>query len=123
MNYSDFYRNRFFRITAASCASVLLIAVAAAEHSASAQTTATAALQVGETQKADPNRLEVTEELSESLANDLLELSAAARDRNLQATGEYFPAETAAKHLLRYSPRVESLDEVDTREIYQAFAY
>jgi hypothetical protein len=24
---------------------------------------------------------------------------------------------------LRYNPRVESLDEIDTREVYQAFAY
>jgi ectoine hydroxylase-related dioxygenase (phytanoyl-CoA dioxygenase family) len=28
-----------------------------------------------------------------------------------------------AKHLLRFNPRVESLDEVDTTETYQAFAY
>ncbi len=28
-----------------------------------------------------------------------------------------------ARHLLRYNPCVESLDEVDTREVYQAFAY
>ena len=28
-----------------------------------------------------------------------------------------------ARHLLRYNPRVESLDEVDTAEVYQAFAY
>ncbi len=28
-----------------------------------------------------------------------------------------------AQHLLRYNPRVESLDEIDTREVYQAFAY
>ena len=28
-----------------------------------------------------------------------------------------------SKHLLRFNPRVESLDENDTREIYQAFAY
>jgi len=28
-----------------------------------------------------------------------------------------------ARHLLRYNPRVESLDEADAREVYQAFAY
>jgi ectoine hydroxylase-related dioxygenase (phytanoyl-CoA dioxygenase family) len=28
-----------------------------------------------------------------------------------------------AKHMLRFNPRVESLDEVDTREVYKAFAY
>ena len=29
----------------------------------------------------------------------------------------------AAKHLLRFNPRVESLDEADATEVYQAFAY
>ena len=28
-----------------------------------------------------------------------------------------------ARHLLRYNPRVESLEEADSREVYQAFAY
>ncbi|MDI1243413.1 MAG: phytanoyl-CoA dioxygenase family protein [bacterium] len=28
-----------------------------------------------------------------------------------------------SRYLLRFNPRVESLDEIDTREIYQAFAY
>jgi ectoine hydroxylase-related dioxygenase (phytanoyl-CoA dioxygenase family) len=28
-----------------------------------------------------------------------------------------------SKHLLRFNPRVESLDEVDTAEVYQSFAY
>ncbi|MEO7673842.1 MAG: phytanoyl-CoA dioxygenase family protein [Pyrinomonadaceae bacterium] len=28
-----------------------------------------------------------------------------------------------SKHMLRFNPRVESLDEIDKREIYQAFAY
>ncbi len=28
-----------------------------------------------------------------------------------------------ARHLLRYNPRVKSLDEIDTAEVYQAFAY
>jgi ectoine hydroxylase-related dioxygenase (phytanoyl-CoA dioxygenase family) len=28
-----------------------------------------------------------------------------------------------ARHLLRFNPRVESLDEIDTREVYRAFAY
>ena len=28
-----------------------------------------------------------------------------------------------AKHFLRFNPRVESLDEIDTAEVYQAFAY
>ncbi len=40
----------------------------------------------------DRDRLETVEELSESLANDLLELSVAVRDRNVEQTAEYFPA-------------------------------
>ena len=42
-------------------------------------------------------RLEIIEELSESLANDLLELSVAARDRDLSLTREYFPASIVGK--------------------------
>ena len=41
-------------------------------------------------------RLEVIEDLSESLANDLLELSVATRDRNLGRTAEFLPAELAS---------------------------
>ncbi|HZH90635.1 MAG TPA: VCBS repeat-containing protein [Pyrinomonadaceae bacterium] len=37
-------------------------------------------------------RLEVVEDLSESLANDLLELSIATRDRDLERTAAFFPA-------------------------------
>ncbi|MGI9105409.1 MAG: FG-GAP repeat domain-containing protein [Pyrinomonadaceae bacterium] len=37
-------------------------------------------------------RLETVEDLSESLANDLLELSIATRDRNLERTAQFFPA-------------------------------
>ena len=45
----------------------------------------------------DPARLEVIEELSESLANDLLELSVAARDRDAAKTARFFaPRITAA---------------------------
>lgn len=29
----------------------------------------------------------------------------------------------ASRHMLRFNPRVESLDEINTTEIYQAFAY
>jgi hypothetical protein len=38
-------------------------------------------------------RLEVIEDLSESLANDLLELSIATRDRDFKRTAEFLPAE------------------------------
>ena len=44
----------------------------------------------------DPARLEVVEDLSESLANDMLELSVAARDRDAAKTSEFFPARLAA---------------------------
>lgn len=47
---------------------------------------------------ADPQRLEIIEELSESLANDLLELSVATRDRDLELTAEYFPALITGKN-------------------------
>lgn len=45
----------------------------------------------------DSSRMEVIEDLSESLANDLLELSVATRDRDLELTGAYFPAAFSAK--------------------------
>ncbi|MCA1615365.1 MAG: VCBS repeat-containing protein [Acidobacteria bacterium] len=41
-------------------------------------------------------RLEVVEDLSESLANDLLELSIATRDRDAGRTAEFFPAQIEA---------------------------
>jgi len=41
-------------------------------------------------------RLEVIEDLSESLANDLLELSVATRDRDLRRTAEFFPVKLSA---------------------------
>ena len=46
--------------------------------------------------KVDARRLEVIEDLSESLANQLLELSVATRDRDLRLTGEFFPARLSA---------------------------
>ncbi|HLM02503.1 MAG TPA: VCBS repeat-containing protein, partial [Pyrinomonadaceae bacterium] len=48
-------------------------------------------------QPVDGTRLEMIEELSESLANDLLTLSVAVRDRDLSLTAEFFPAALAAK--------------------------
>lgn len=47
----------------------------------------------------DTKRLEITEELSESLANDLLTLSVATRDRDIDLIGEYLPAHVAGKTL------------------------
>ncbi len=76
---------------------VLLIAFAATLDRALAQTRTLPATPPDKLQRVDRNRLEIIEELSESLANDLLELSVAARDRNLELTAEFFPAEIAAK--------------------------
>jgi hypothetical protein len=45
----------------------------------------------------DDRRFETIEELSESLANDLLELSVAARDRDPSLTSEYFPVSLVGK--------------------------
>ncbi len=45
----------------------------------------------------DRKRLETVEELSESLANDVLTLSVAARDRDLELMADYFPAQLNAK--------------------------
>ena len=49
------------------------------------------------TQTNDNRRLEVIEELSESLANDILELSVATRDRDIELMAEYFPASFVGK--------------------------
>src|SRR5688572_24406242 len=57
----------------------------------------TAISQVSSPKPRDDRRLEVNEELSESLANDLLQLSVATRDRDLALTGEYFPASFIGK--------------------------
>jgi hypothetical protein len=45
----------------------------------------------------DRSRLEVEEELSESLANDMLDLSVAVRDRETERIGEFMPARVVAK--------------------------
>jgi hypothetical protein len=52
---------------------------------------------VNKTPPVDRNRLEVNEELSESLANDILQLSVATRDRDLSLTAEFFPVQIFAK--------------------------
>jgi len=50
----------------------------------------------GEAGEVDRKRLEVVEELSESLANDMLELSVATRDRDARHTAEFFPPQLSA---------------------------
>jgi hypothetical protein len=49
-------------------------------------------------QDVDRQRLETVEELSESLANDVLALSVAARDLDLELMGQYFPAVIVGKN-------------------------
>ena len=97
MNYSYFYRNHSVPISFLTFSLVVLTATAGIEYRALAQTTISPKPPTINTQKADSSRLEIIEELSESLANDLLELSVATRDRDLQLTAEFFPAEIAAK--------------------------
>ncbi|MCY7375115.1 MAG: VCBS repeat-containing protein [Pyrinomonadaceae bacterium] len=88
MDYSIFYRfwaNRLFSAARA----LILLSVSIYAQSVNPPT--------AKTQPVDRNRLEVIEELSESLANDLLELSVATHDRNLELSAEFFPAQIAAK--------------------------
>ena len=56
-----------------------------------------AAPAVPKPQSIELNRLEVTEELSESLANQLLDLSLAVRDCDSEKMAEFFPASLQAK--------------------------
>src|ERR1043165_9376313 len=60
-----------------------------------AQTAATSSPQQAKVEL-DRARLEVIEDLSEALANDMLELSVATRDRNATKTSEFFPARLVA---------------------------
>ena len=87
MNRLIFYRFFcfFVRSSAIVCASAVLIF--AVQFPVLSQTTKPPTV--------DRARLEVIEELSESLANDLLELSVAARDRDPDLTAEFFPAQIA----------------------------
>jgi hypothetical protein len=62
-------------------------------------------------------RLEVVEDLSESLANDLLELSIATRDRDLERTAEFFPAKlTSAPYPARPLALKDSVKWVKTHD-------
>ncbi len=98
MNYSNLYRNVLPSIPILLCLLILLTAIAVIERETPAQTKILSASATEKSQKVDSSRLEITEELSESLANDLLELSAATRDRDLKLTSEFFPTEIAAKN-------------------------
>ncbi|HEV2882464.1 MAG TPA: VCBS repeat-containing protein [Pyrinomonadaceae bacterium] len=62
-------------------------------------------------------RFEVVEDLSESLANDLLELSVATRDRDLERTAEFFPAKfKAASYPSRPQPPKDAVKWVKTHD-------
>ena len=76
------------------CALSLLTTGLARTPIASAQTATTAPPPFEA--KLDRSRLEVIEELSESLANDLLELSIATRDKDTAKTAQFFPARLSA---------------------------
>ena len=56
----------------------------------------------------DKNRLEIIEELSESLANDLLQLSVATRDRDLSLTANYFPLQLSAKNFPSHPSEIKN---------------
>jgi hypothetical protein len=58
---------------------------------------ATAQLPAPSPTSVDPHSLEVSEELSESLANDLLELSIDTKNRELEKTAEFFPKQLRAE--------------------------
>lgn len=72
---------------------ILLIACLFVQSKIEAQTSDSS----GKKQTVDRTRLETVEELSESLANDLLVLSVAARDRDASLTAEFFPPQLTAK--------------------------
>ncbi|HYP52795.1 MAG TPA: VCBS repeat-containing protein [Pyrinomonadaceae bacterium] len=79
----------------AACA-LMLLAASSAPPPAGAQNEAATKTQQQPPAQLDKTRLEVIEELSESLANDLLELSVATRDKDLRKTAEFFPRELLA---------------------------
>jgi hypothetical protein len=73
---------------------ILLAAASFAFSTIYAQTTTPADQKAAAIER---NRLEVIEELSESLANDLLQLSMATRDLDTTTTATYFPPQLSAK--------------------------
>ena len=82
------------RLTWSGALALLLIFQSGAA-SLRAQGAATAGPQQAKVQL-DAARLEVIEDLSEALANDMLELSVATRDRDAAKTSEFFPARLTA---------------------------
>ena len=98
-----------------ACALLLLAATSSVAPPAPAQQ-ATPPTPQPQGQKLDRARLEVIEDLSESLANDLLELSVAVRDRDAARTAEFFPARlTAAPFPSRPQAVKQSVKWIGTR--------
>src|SRR5687767_9151519 len=91
MNCSQFYRFSFSRLLSAWIFLSLLFTAGGALYKTFSQ------IRTQSPQTVDRTRLEVTEELSESLANDLLELSVATRDLDFELTSEFFPSQITAK--------------------------
>lgn len=90
-------KDGFVRSSVCGTMSLLMIVASALPFGAgrtTAQETRPAAAQPDV--KVDARRLEIIEDLSESLANQLLELSVATRDRDSRLTGEFFPERLTA---------------------------
>jgi len=90
MIFTSFYR--FSSTPPVFTAALIFLIVFSGSYKFYGQNSGGISKTTGKTSNVDRNRLETVEELSESLANDLLELSVATRDRNLELTAEYFPA-------------------------------
>src|SRR5688500_13877494 len=97
MNYSHFYRFSLSRLLSVGLFLGLLFTTDSALYKTYAQNRVQSPQTKGKTQTVDRTRLEVIEELSESLANDLLELSVATRDLDFELTSKFFPAQITGK--------------------------
>lgn len=94
MNYSSF--NRIFSARSALIKTFILLIVFCGAYQTFGQNDKKKSLPTDKTQ-VDRTRLEISEELSESLANDVLTLSVAARDRDLSLMADYFPVQLTAR--------------------------
>jgi len=94
MNYLSF--NRISLAQSTLIRTFILLIVFCCTHQTFGQNDKKNSLPTDKTQ-VDRTRLEISEELSESLANDVLTLSVAARDRDLSLMADYFPSQLTAK--------------------------
>ena len=97
MNYSQFYKLLINRFLSTTIVFGLLFAATDSLNKTFAQTRTQPSQTANKNQTVDRTRLEVIEELSESLANDLLELSVATRDLDFDLTSEFLPAQITGK--------------------------